>query len=261
MAKPSTAMRVSRSATAEVVAYGEDALVRIHGVVDERFPGFGELAGKRAVVFDASQITRFTSFGVRQWLKSVEALPPIAEQYVVLCPPFFVDQLNMVKGFGGSARVVTLLAPYSCSSCNIETDEVIDVVAQRDLILAGQVPAKQCKKCGKELSFDEIPDSYFACVRTYGATRVDPLVADIIAKHVALSAAERPVFVEGAQPPPSQLQSPAAATAVPAPAARKAVRMEDPDARGVLISAFGMVFFAIVVLALVIGAFFAGRYT
>ena len=44
-----------------------------------------------------------TSFGVRQWLKGMDALPKtITDLYLLGCPTFFVDQLNMVLNFGGA---------------------------------------------------------------------------------------------------------------------------------------------------------------
>src|SRR5262249_30675972 len=95
---------VRPKASVEAVVTGDPTLLRLSGLVDERFTGFGDVGGSKTVVIDCSNITRMTSFGVRQWLKAVDSLPKtIADLYLVGCPTFLVDQLNMVLNFGGPA--------------------------------------------------------------------------------------------------------------------------------------------------------------
>src|SRR5688572_1749101 len=79
----------------------EVALVRLAGLVDETFTGFGTIEpGVKILIVDISGMTRMTSFGVRQWLKAVEGLPKtLTDVYLLGCPTFFVDQLNMVLNF------------------------------------------------------------------------------------------------------------------------------------------------------------------
>ena len=106
-----------------------------------------------------------TSFGVRQWLKAMDALPKtITELYLLGCPTFFVDQLNMVLNFGGAGKVLTVVAPYTCPSCGVESGEMIDVLAERANLAKGGLPEKECARCGGKLEFDETPESYFAFV-------------------------------------------------------------------------------------------------
>ena len=102
------AFRSRRSATSRSYS--------ISGLIDERFPGFGKLPqGAKTAILDVSQMSRLTSFGVRQWMKAIEVLPQAVPQiYLLGCPTFFVDQLNMVLNFGGAAQVVTAVAPFSC---------------------------------------------------------------------------------------------------------------------------------------------------
>ena len=47
----------------------------VSGLVDERFLGFGELGAMKTLVINVAGMTRMTSFGVRQWLKAMDALP------------------------------------------------------------------------------------------------------------------------------------------------------------------------------------------
>jgi serine/threonine protein kinase len=171
-----------RAAAIELKAAGEAALVNVTGLVDERFPGFGDVGAAKIVVLGVSGMTRMTSFGVRQWLKAMDALPKtITDLYLLGCPTFFVDQLNMVLNFGGAARVLTVIAPHSCPSCGVESGESIDVLAERANLAKGVLPEKECARCGGKLEFDETPESYFAFLSKYAATGIHPAAAQLLA--------------------------------------------------------------------------------
>src|SRR5687767_7590299 len=194
--KPSISQS-ARAATIDVVAVGDATLVSVSGLVDERFPGFGDLEGTKTVVLNVSGMTRMTSFGVRQWLKAMGALPKsITDLYLLGCPTFFVDQLNMVLNFGGACKILTVVAPYTCPSCGVESGETIDVLAERANLAKGGLPDKECARCGGKLEFDETPESYFAFVTKYAASSIQPAAAQILAAHGLYtsldSAAERP---------------------------------------------------------------------
>src|SRR5512139_911899 len=156
-----------------VMTTGEVAVLNVAGLVDERFTGFGAVGEVKALVINVAEITRITSFGVRQWLQAMEALPPtITERYLLGCPTFFVDQLNMVLDFAGGARVLTAAAPFSCPSCGEDTEATIDLVAERAKLVRGDAPEKQCPRCRKNLALDEAPDSYFSFVENHGASSI-----------------------------------------------------------------------------------------
>ena len=168
----------------EVVNAGEAALVTVVGLVDEHFSGFGQLGGAKTVVINVSGMTRMTSFGVRQWLKGMDALPKtISDLYLLGCPTFFVDQLNMVLNFGGAAQILTVVAPYTCPSCGVESGETIDVLVERAALAKGGVSEKECGRCGGKLEFDETPESYFSFVNKYAATSIQPAAAQLLAQH------------------------------------------------------------------------------
>src|SRR5690242_4735478 len=177
-APPATARA---SATVDHVTVGEATLVSVSGLVDERFLGFGDVGQMSTVVLNVSGMTRMTSFGVRQWLKAMDALPKtITDLYLLGCPTFFVDQLNMVLNFGGAAKVLTVVAPFTCPSCGIESGETIDVLVERANLAKGGVPEKECARCGGKLEFDETPESYFAFVSKYSATSISPAAAQML---------------------------------------------------------------------------------
>jgi eukaryotic-like serine/threonine-protein kinase len=171
-------------ASAELVTTksGDVALVQLSGLVDEHFTGFGDVGGIKTLVLDVSGLVRMTSFGVRQWLLAMEALPKtLTNLYLLGCPTFFVDQLNMVLNFGGAAKVLTVAAPFMCIGCGAESAEAIDVLVGRADLAKGVVPRKMCSSCGGTLDLDETPQSYFAFVSKYGATSIVPAAAQMLA--------------------------------------------------------------------------------
>jgi tRNA A-37 threonylcarbamoyl transferase component Bud32/transcription elongation factor Elf1 len=169
--------------TIDVAPTGEAAVINVAGLVDEQFSGFGDVGAVKAVVINVGEMTRMTSFGVRQWLKAMDSLPKsITDRYLLGCPTFFVDQLNMVLNFGGAAHVLTVLAPYTCPSCGSESGETIDVLVERANLAQGTVPDKDCSKCGGKLEFDEAAESYFAFVEKYAASGIRPEAAQLLAQ-------------------------------------------------------------------------------
>ena len=176
----------------DVSIVGDAALVSVAGLVDEHFAGFGSLGeAVKTVVINVSGMTRMTSFGVRQWLKGMDALPKtIQDLYLLGCPTFFVDQLNMVLNFGGAAQILTVVAPYTCPSCGVESGETIDVLAERAALARGGVSEKECARCGGKLEFDETPESYFSFVSKYAASSIQPQVAQLLASQGLYTAIE-----------------------------------------------------------------------
>src|SRR5438445_331785 len=155
--KPTNSPATRPKAGVDLMTAGDVAVVSVVGLVDENFTGFGSLGtGVKTVVINVTGMTRMTSFGVRQWLKGMDALPKtVADLYLLGCPTFFVDQLNMVLNFGGAGQVLTVVAPYTCPSCGAESGETIDVLAERAALAKGGVSDKECGRCGSKLEFDE----------------------------------------------------------------------------------------------------------
>ena len=178
------------AATIELISAGDAALVTVIGAVDERFVGFGDLGPITTLILEVSGLTRMTSFGVRQWLVAMNQLPAsLAQVYVVGCPTFFVDQLNMVANLIGRGRVVTAAAPYLCQQCGGEAIEVIDVLAERQT-LTKVAPHRPCTRCGGRMELDESPESYFAFCREIGATELVPEAAELLAAQGVYVAAD-----------------------------------------------------------------------
>ena len=71
--KPSISPASRAGAAVNLVTAGDAALVGVSGLVDERFPGFGDLGAAKTVIINVSGMSRMTSFGVRQWLRSMDS--------------------------------------------------------------------------------------------------------------------------------------------------------------------------------------------
>ncbi|MDX2093476.1 MAG: serine/threonine-protein kinase [Kofleriaceae bacterium] len=182
-ARPQAALETSSS--------GDAMIVNVSGLIDERFPGFGDVGEIKTVIINVSGMTRMTSFGVRQWINAMQALPKtVSDLYLLGCPTFFVDQLNMVLNFGGTAKVLTVVAPYACPACGNESGEIIDVLEERAHLAKGAMPDKNCSKCKALLEFDEMPESYFAFVSKYAATSLAPAAAKLLSQKGLYASAE-----------------------------------------------------------------------
>ncbi|CAN5128900.1 hypothetical protein BH11MYX1_BH11MYX1_45850 [soil metagenome] len=179
----SNASPAPRKSAVDVMTFDAVAIVDISGLVDENFTGFGKFESyTKVVVIDASKIVRMTSFGVRQWLKAMDAMPKtVTDLYLLGCPTFFVDQLNMVLNFGGAAQILTVVAPYTCASCGQDSGEIVDVMFERAVLANGSAPEKTCSRCSAKLEFDETPESYFSFVSKYAAATIDPAAAQLLA--------------------------------------------------------------------------------
>lgn len=246
----STPERTRSRVAPRAAKLGDAALVSVEGLIDERFPGFGELSDSRTVVIDLIGVTFMSSFGVRQWIRSMAAVPSTVEHiYLVNCPTIIVDQLNMILNFGGRSKVVSLAAPFVCTKCGAEQRHTVDVIAEREQLSAGAPAARSCPKCGGTMEFDEMADSYFACLKRYGATELDPSAAALLssAKQLKLADVKATVATGG-----SSTNTDAPGEAAPAPAitavATTASRSRESTTKGAIIGA------AVVIVLGLIGA-------
>ncbi len=141
--------------------------LRIAGAIDETFSvqeAGADLVGH--VIIDLGRLERISSFGVRKWIEFVGKLPAGAMGlYVIHAPPIVVDQLNMVEGFAGVAKILSLLAPYRCEKCNEDRVCLVDVHKERDTLAEGKAPVHACPVCAEALQFADIPGEFFDFVR------------------------------------------------------------------------------------------------
>ena len=147
-------------------------LVRIAGTVDENFDGRRTFDGlSNTVVFDLDGVDRITSFGVREWIESLQRVN--AEYYAFIrCRPSIVTQFNMVADFGVQGQLVSLYVPFECTECGEYFEELCDLRHDYDRIASLDLPTRHCAKCKGELELDDVPEQYFS----YVLSKPEPVV-------------------------------------------------------------------------------------
>jgi len=139
------------------------SLVTLAGIVDEH-SDLSRLRGLTGrVVINLKGIRRLNSFGVRSWMDAMRQLAEKAEVAFVECSVAVVDQLNMIHGFLGHAVVRSFYAPMECSSCDRQSEELVDASECR--ALDGQVPTVACPACHRPMRVDDVEDQYTLFLR------------------------------------------------------------------------------------------------
>ena len=147
----------------QIVNDGGVSVVKLKGPISEDAdfnPLQAELQSHGAIRFDMSGVGRINSCGVREWVNFVRALPGASKLELERCPPVVVAQINMISNFAGSARILSVFAPFVCDACGSE-DEVSLQLTPGQIPDLGEV---KCKSCGEVMEFDDVEDSYFAFI-------------------------------------------------------------------------------------------------
>ena len=116
------------------------------------------------IEMDLGGIDYLNSSGVRNWVEFLESLEKRRKLDFLHVSEIFLeranDHLEMLGPAGTPVRMVD--APYFCESCQhrqvqrLRSEDVRRPEGQEPV-----PPAFDCEKCGKMLSFDEIPEDYF----------------------------------------------------------------------------------------------------
>ncbi|MBI3183237.1 MAG: protein kinase [Myxococcales bacterium] len=155
-------------------------LIAMEGVVDEAFDGARLIDAARGVaVIDLDRVRRITSFGVREWVKTVRQL---SADYLgfVRCRPALVTQFNTVADFAGRGELLSFYAPYVCGQCAKEVEVLVDVRRQHDEVMAFKPPEVTCPHCQSRAEFDDLPESYFAFAAAAQPPNPPPLVDSLL---------------------------------------------------------------------------------
>ncbi|HVK72971.1 MAG TPA: response regulator [Kofleriaceae bacterium] len=114
------------------------------------------------VDFDLAQVTYMNSLGVRAWCEFLRAAPIQGYEFHACSVPF-VLQASMVEDVVGRGTVTSFFAPYHCARCDHQEERLLQSAA---LLAAGlEPPTFQCPKCDGQLTFDDLPERYFAFLR------------------------------------------------------------------------------------------------
>jgi hypothetical protein len=137
-------------------------VVQLRGEVNENadFSALQQIC-KGEVVLLLDGVSRINSCGVREWVNFVRALDVVSLTFARCSPPV-VSQLNAIYNFRGRARVQSFLAPYVCEACHVDEVVLLDVAEHFPDRARPRVPACRCPRCDGPMTFDELPERYFA---------------------------------------------------------------------------------------------------
>jgi hypothetical protein len=132
--------------------------VSLSGVIDESadFAPMVELEGKLRVSLQG--VRRFNSVGIREWIDVVRELAQRTQLVFIECPPQVIDQLNMIQGFLGHARVESFFGMMECENCATSEAVLFRTRDIKDNDIA--IPEVRCKQCNRVTELDEIEDQY-----------------------------------------------------------------------------------------------------
>ncbi|MCU0293359.1 MAG: PilZ domain-containing protein [Thermoanaerobaculaceae bacterium] len=122
-----------------------------------------QLAG--SVDFDASGVRYINSHGSRLWVAFLRELDTVEHYTFSRCSVAFTLQAAMLDGFLGKGRIVSMMVPYHCETCDREDIRLLQVAAITDETGALALPSFRCSRCGSRLNEEEIPEKYFGFVK------------------------------------------------------------------------------------------------
>jgi hypothetical protein len=131
------------------------------------------LRNEQRIVFDMAGVRYVSSAGVKAWADVISTLE--GKEYAFRhCSIAFASQAAMVPMVVGSGRVLSLEAPYHCTSCDRDDLRLLET---RALLREGHnitPPVLRCVSCSGELEFDDLPNRYFAFLRAAGDPPREP---------------------------------------------------------------------------------------
>jgi len=151
----------------ERVSDGDTTCVRFEGVMDESFEGkrLGVSIRAKNLVLDMGRISKISSFGIREWSEFISVVTRNVENiYMIECTAKVMDQVNMVAGFIGKARIISFYGPYRCDHCDVDRDVIFQVDRDGPAIRSFEPPEQLCPTCARPQFFDEDPSSFFSTV-------------------------------------------------------------------------------------------------
>jgi hypothetical protein len=112
-------------------------------------------------VIDLEGIRRINSMGIRLWIPIVLELSRARQLRFERVPYPVVMQANCVLNLFGGARVVSVMAPYFCATCQSNRMAIVEA---SEVDGATAPPSKRCPECQSTMEFDDL-DSYFSFLK------------------------------------------------------------------------------------------------
>lgn len=136
-------------------------IVVFKGKLDERsdLTPLESLSGN--VTFDLAGIWMITSVGVNIWIRFMDKLDPLVQSLTfVKCSLVVVFQLSLMRSFRGRAVVESFYAPYYNTATQDEEERLLTTADLADLATPPTFSVE-----GGDLTFDDIPERFFAFLR------------------------------------------------------------------------------------------------
>lgn len=117
------------------------------------------------VDIDLAHVNVVYSVGVTRWIKFLRQIHPDVTYRFKCCSTAFCLQASAFEDLFGRGEVLSVYAPYCCTSCAYEGERLIQV-AQMDLTsFPPKLPGFDCPWCESQMHFDDLPERYFAFLR------------------------------------------------------------------------------------------------
>lgn len=134
---------------------------RFSGDVDEHFKQTKvPRIRKDNIVFHLADVNNFNSCGIREWIHLVQEFSKLGHLVFRECSVTMIDQINMVPGSLGTGEIESFYAPYYCE-CGGEVNRLITMNDARPFLVNRVAPELNCQRCGNQLEFDALEESYF----------------------------------------------------------------------------------------------------
>jgi len=136
--------------------------VRLVGQLDE-LASLADFTGKLGgeVRFDLEQLTFINSMGLREWVRTLDALQGRnAHVTLARCSEAMVRQMNAVVVARGSASIESFFAPYECRPCDRVDSICLEVISHLDTLRELRFPTRLCAGCGAPMEPIELAESY-----------------------------------------------------------------------------------------------------
>ena len=145
----------------EIVEEDEAVFYRFKGDVDENFQHSKVTRVKKdKLILELGGIRLFNSCGIREWIYFMRDMAEHGSLIFRECSVAMIDQINLVPDSLSGGVIESLYAPYFCE-CRGEVNKLIRVSDFRESLTNKVAPNFPCKKCGKDLEFDALEESYF----------------------------------------------------------------------------------------------------
>ena len=133
--------------------------VKLIGIIDEDadFQMLKNTKGPMVVNFE--EVSFINSSGAREWINLVTSFAG-RNIFYKSCPPVIVNQMNMVASFRRGINVLSVLTPFVCDGCEIET--LVLVNAPQFAKVGADFPSPICHSCKKKMVAGISPIQYFS---------------------------------------------------------------------------------------------------